>query len=112
MYDFFWFSDSQQARIAPLLPTDVRGKKRVDDHRVLSGIVHALRCGGRRAERAVYGKVSSALRQAPRIRLTGCSSTVPTSRFIATAAIARAAALISWLLTRPDPNPAFPMWLH
>ena len=43
----FWFSDAQWARIAPLLPTDVRGKKRVDDRRVLSGIVHALRCGGR-----------------------------------------------------------------
>ena len=53
MYNFFWFSDSQRARIAPLLPTDVRGKKRpetVDDRRVPSGIVHALRCGGRRAE--------------------------------------------------------------
>ncbi len=32
---------------------------------------------------AVYGKVSSALRQALRIRLTGCSSTTPASRFIA-----------------------------
>ena len=32
---------------------------------------------------AVYGKVSSALRQAPRIRPTGCSSTAPASRFIA-----------------------------
>ena len=31
----------------------------------------------------LYGKVSSALRQASRIRLTGCSSTVPASRFIA-----------------------------
>ncbi len=42
MYDFFWFSDSQRARIAPLLPTDVRGKKRVDDRRVPSGSFHAL----------------------------------------------------------------------
>ena len=56
MSDFFWFSDPQWARIAPLLPTDVRGKKRVDDRRVLSGIVHALRCGGRWADCAdVYG---------------------------------------------------------
>ena len=47
MADFFWFSDLQWARIEPLLPTDVRGKPRVDDRRVLSGIVHALRCGGR-----------------------------------------------------------------
>jgi mannitol 2-dehydrogenase len=56
MSDFFWFSDEQWARIAPLLPTDVRGMKRVDDRRVLSGIVHALKCGGRWADCAdVYG---------------------------------------------------------
>ena len=56
MGDFFWFSDAQWARIEPLLPTDVRGKPRVDDRRVLSGIVHALRCGSRWADCAdVYG---------------------------------------------------------
>ncbi len=56
MGDFFWFSDAQWARIEPLLPTGVRGKPRVDDRRVLSGIVHALRCGGRWADCAdVYG---------------------------------------------------------
>lgn len=56
MSDFFWFSDAQWARIEPLLPTDVRGKKRVDDRWVLSGIVHALRCGGRWTDCAgVYG---------------------------------------------------------
>lgn len=56
MSDFFWFSDVQWARIESLLPTDVRGKPRVDDRRVLSGIVHALRCGGRWADCAdVYG---------------------------------------------------------
>ena len=47
MSDFFWFSDVQWARIGPLLPTDTRGMARVDDRRVLSGIVHALRNGGR-----------------------------------------------------------------
>lgn len=56
MANFFWFSDAQWQRIAPLLPTDVRDKARVDDRRVLSGIVHALRCGGRWADCAdVYG---------------------------------------------------------
>jgi len=56
MADFFWFSDVQWARIAPLLPTNTRGKERVDDRRVLSGIVHALKCGGRWADCAdVYG---------------------------------------------------------
>ena len=57
MLDFFWFSDAQWARIGPLLPTDTRGMARVDDRRVLSGIVHALRNGGRWADcpRGVYG---------------------------------------------------------
>ena len=57
MTDFFWFSDAQWARIEPLLPSDVRGMERVDDRRVLSGIVHALKCGGRWADcpRDVYG---------------------------------------------------------
>ena len=48
MADFFWFSDAQWARIEPLLPTDSRSRDRVDDRRVLSGIVHdckpARRC--------------------------------------------------------------------
>ena len=57
MSDFFWFSDALWARIGPLLPTDTRGMARVDDRRVLSGIVHALRNGGRWADcpREVYG---------------------------------------------------------
>jgi transposase len=57
MADFFWFSDEQWARIAPLLPTDTRGMKRVDDRRVLSGIVHALQSGGRWSDcpEPVYG---------------------------------------------------------
>ena len=38
MPDFFWFSDTQWARIAPLLPTDMRGMARVDDRRVLMSI--------------------------------------------------------------------------
>lgn len=55
--DFFWFPDEQGVRIEPLLPTDVRGMKRVDDRRVLSGIVHALKSGGRWGDypQHVYG---------------------------------------------------------
>ena len=45
--DFFWLTDDQFARLAPLLPTDTRGKPRVDDRRVISGIVHVLKSGGR-----------------------------------------------------------------
>lgn len=40
MADFLWFSDEKRAQIEPLLPTDMRGMPRVDDRRVLSGIVH------------------------------------------------------------------------
>ncbi|MDX2142553.1 MAG: hypothetical protein SFV19_04300, partial [Rhodospirillaceae bacterium] len=46
MAELFWFSDAQWARIAPLLPTNTRGMKRVDDRRVLSGIVHVLKSTG------------------------------------------------------------------
>ena len=33
--DRFWLTDEQFAKIAPHLPTDTRGKERVDDRRVL-----------------------------------------------------------------------------
>ena len=45
--NLFWLSDEQWAKIEPLLPTDVRGKPRVDDRRVLSGILHVLKSGCR-----------------------------------------------------------------
>jgi transposase len=47
MSDFFWFSDEQWARIEPFPSADARGMARVDDRRVLSGIVHALKNVGR-----------------------------------------------------------------
>jgi len=56
MSDLFWFTDAQWGRIKPLLPTNTRGLKRVDDRRVLSGIVHVIRSGGRWADApADYG---------------------------------------------------------
>lgn len=45
--NLFWLSDDQWVQIAPHLPTDVRGKDRVDDRRVISGILHVLRSGCR-----------------------------------------------------------------
>ena len=45
--NLFWLSDEQWEKIQPLLPTDVRGKERVDDRRVISGILHVLRIGCR-----------------------------------------------------------------
>ena len=44
--DYFWLSEAQFARVAPHLPTDTRGKPRVDDRRVISGIVQVLVGGG------------------------------------------------------------------
>ena len=54
--DHFWLTDAQFARIAPHLPTDTRGKPRVDDRRVISGIVQVLKSGGRWVDApGVYG---------------------------------------------------------
>ncbi len=41
----FWLSDGQWARLQPLLPNKPRGVPRVDDRRVISGIVHVLQSG-------------------------------------------------------------------
>ena len=54
--DYFWLTDAQFAKIAPHLPRDTRGKPRVDDRRVISGIVHVLKSGGRWVDAPdVYG---------------------------------------------------------
>ena len=45
--DLFWLTDEQFEKIAPHLPADTRGKPRVDDRRVISGIVHILKSGCR-----------------------------------------------------------------
>jgi transposase len=57
MANEFWLSDTQWARLAPLLPNKPRGiataprstsgGRRVDDRRVISGIIHGLKSGGR-----------------------------------------------------------------
>ncbi len=47
MHNYFWLSDRQFARLQPLLPHKVRGVPRVDDRRVISGIIHVLQSGCR-----------------------------------------------------------------
>jgi transposase len=47
MANEFWLSDGQWAVIDPLLPKNRPGAHRVDDRRVISGIVHVLRTGCR-----------------------------------------------------------------
>lgn len=55
MDDSFWLSDAQMARIDPHFPLS-HGIARVDDRRVLSGIVHVIRTGMRwRDAPAIYG---------------------------------------------------------
>ncbi len=45
--DHFWLTDEHFARIAAVLSSDTRSKERVDNRRVISGIVHVLKSGGR-----------------------------------------------------------------
>ena len=52
----FWLSDTQWAAIDPLLPKNRPGARRVDDRRVISGIVHVLKIGCRWQDcPAIYG---------------------------------------------------------
>ena len=44
---YFWLSEDQFRRLGPHLPTDTRGKPRVDDRRVISDIIHVLTSGRR-----------------------------------------------------------------
>ena len=54
--DLFWLSDEEWARIEPFLPRGRRGAHRVDDRRVISGIIHMLKTGARwRDCPAAYG---------------------------------------------------------
>ena len=43
----FWLSEARFARLASLLPRETRGIPRVDDRRVISGILHVPRSGCR-----------------------------------------------------------------
>ena len=54
--DYLWLADDQFAGLEPHLPTDTRGKPRVDDRRVISGIIHVLISGARwKDSPAIYG---------------------------------------------------------
>lgn len=56
----FWLSDAQWAAIEPHLPKNQPGARRVDDRRVISGIVHVLQSGCRwRDCPAAYGPATT-----------------------------------------------------
>jgi transposase len=42
-----WLSEEQFERLRPLLPDKLRGAARVNDRRVISGIIRVLKLGGR-----------------------------------------------------------------
>jgi transposase len=53
---YYWLTAEQFSRLEPLLPSDTRGMPRVDDRRVISGIIHVLKSGGRWVDAPdVYG---------------------------------------------------------
>ena len=55
MSDQIWFSEEQLARIEPFFPLS-HGMPRVDDRKVVSGIIHVIRNGLRwRDAPEVYG---------------------------------------------------------
>ena len=47
MSKLFWLSDDQWAAVEPHLPRNQAGARRVDDRRVISGIIHVLKIGCR-----------------------------------------------------------------
>ena len=60
MADLFWLSDEQWAVVGRFMPVNQPGARRVDDRRVVSGILHMLRTGGRwRDVPAAYGPATT-----------------------------------------------------
>lgn len=47
MSRLFWLNDEQWAAIEPFMPKNQPGARRVDDRRVISGIIHVLKTGCR-----------------------------------------------------------------
>ena len=47
MRQLFWLSDAAWSGVEPLLPSNQPGARRVDDRRIISGIVHVLQSGCR-----------------------------------------------------------------
>ena len=53
----YWLSDAEWAKIEPLLPRGRRGARRVDDRRVISGIIHMLKTGARWRDLGVWQRL-------------------------------------------------------
>ena len=75
---FVWLSEMQWAAIEPHLPRNQPGAQRVDDHRIISGIIHVLKVGCRWCDcPAEYGPSTTVYnrfnRWSRRRFWTGCS---------------------------------------
>jgi transposase len=71
--ELFWLSDRQWQRIEPLLPKVHTGPVRVDDRRVISGILFVLREGCRwRALPDAYGPRTTVYNRFNRWSKRGC----------------------------------------
>ena len=77
MAEFFWLSEAQFARLEPLLPSDTRGVPRVDDRRVISGIVQVLKSGPMRRRSTVPSRRSITASCAGPRRTCGPASSMP-----------------------------------
>ena len=81
MANAYWLSDRAWASIEPLMPTNQPGARRVDDRRVISGIIHVLKSGCCWKDcPAVYGV---AIRSEPPIGFALCVADYPHMRFFA-----------------------------
>jgi transposase len=68
----YWLSDAEWSKIEPLLPRGRRGARRVDDRRVISGIIHMLKTGARwRDCPAAYGPYTTIYNRYHRWSLQG-----------------------------------------
>lgn len=67
MRDLFWLSDEAWVALEPHLPHNQPGKPGVDDRRVISGILHILKTGGRwRGVPPEYGPAKTIYNRYPR----------------------------------------------
>ncbi len=78
MADLFWLSDEQWAVLEPFMPKNRPGARRVDDRRVLSGIVHVLTSGYRGGQRGAWIRCVGVAAPAPfGVKQRGRTSGVP-----------------------------------
>jgi putative transposase len=74
----FWLNDRHWSAIEPLLPKNRPGAPRVDDRRVISGIVHVLRAGCRWHDcPAIYGPPTTIYNRFHRWAMRGWWQLVP-----------------------------------